>query len=78
MNGQERKATRVVALEIEAVTMKRRVGPPVDDEEDLVAGSWGGVLPVTTALGRGVPDAHTPAGAAEPPSLAAARRKFAE
>lgn len=78
MNAQERKATRVVALEIEAITMKRRAGPPADDEEDLADGGWAGVLPVTTALGRGVPDAHTPAGTAEPASLAAARRKFAE
>lgn len=77
MTAQERKATGVVALDVAAITMKRRAGPPIDDEADVAAGGWAGVLPVTTALGRGVGDAHTPFGAAEPPSLAAARARFA-
>jgi hypothetical protein len=36
------------------------------------------VVPVVTALGRGIADNHTPEGLPEPASLAAARRKFAE
>ena len=74
--GQEEKATGVLALDIEVMTVKVRSGPPVDDEADLVAGGWAGVLPVATAMARGVPDGHTPAGMAEPASLAAARAKF--
>ena len=75
MTAQERKATGVLAIDIEAITMKRREGPPADDPEDVAAGGWAGVLPVATALGPAVADAH--AGAApEPMSLARARAKF--
>lgn len=74
---KEWKATTVLALDIEAASAKVRSGPPVDEPADLSLGLWAGVLPVTTAVGRGVADAHTPAGMAEPPSLAAARMKFA-
>lgn len=74
---QEMKATGVVALDIEALTMKRREGPPVDDEADLAAPGWAGVLPVATAMAAGVADAFTPRGVDEPPSLAASRARFA-
>ncbi|TRD18893.1 pyridoxamine 5'-phosphate oxidase family protein [Palleronia caenipelagi] len=77
MTAQERKATGVCAVAIEHASAKIRTGPPVDDEADHGLGMWGGVLPVTTALGQGVQDAHTPDGVAEPASFAAARRKFA-
>lgn len=77
MTAQERKATGVFALTIEAASAKMRSGPPVDDPADHALGLWGGVVPVVTALGRGVPDAHTPEGLAEPPSVAAARAKAA-
>lgn len=73
----EWKATGVIALDIEAASAKIRTGPPVDEDGDHALGLWGGVLPVTTALGRAVPDAHTPAGMAVPPSMRAARMKFA-
>lgn len=73
---QEEKATGVLALDIEVMTVKVRSGPPVDEPEDLALDLWSGVLPITTCLGRGVPDGHTPASKAEPPSLGAARRKF--
>ncbi len=78
MLPKERKATGVVALEIETASAKIRTGPPVDDEDDLTLGLWSGVVPVVTALGRGIADNHTPEGLPEPASLAAARRKFAE
>lgn len=74
--GQEMKATGVLAIDIEVMTVKIRSGPPVDDPEDQGLETWGGVVPVTTALGRGVPDAFTPASCDEPASFAAARRKF--
>lgn len=78
MTVQERKATGVVALNIEAASAKVRDGGPVDDAEDEHLDLWGGVVPVTTAIGRGVPDSWTPQGTAEPPSFARARIKFAE
>lgn len=74
---QEMKATGVVALDVEALTMKRRDGPPVDDEMDLADPGWAGVLPIATAMAASVADAFTPRGADEPSSLAAARARFA-
>ena len=75
MSAQERKATGVVAVEIKALTMKRRTGPPGDDPEDVAAGGWAGVMPVATVLGRPEPDAHSH-DRAVPASLAAAKTKF--
>ncbi len=77
MTAQERKATGVVALTVEAASAKVRSGPPVDDECDQSLDLWGGVVPVVTAIGRGVPDGHTPDGMAEPPSIARTRMRFA-
>jgi nitroimidazol reductase NimA-like FMN-containing flavoprotein (pyridoxamine 5'-phosphate oxidase superfamily) len=77
MTAQERKATGIVALTIEAASAKVRGGPPVDDEGDHALGLWGGVVPVVTALGRVLPDAHTPETLPEPPSIARARARFA-
>ncbi len=78
MTAQERKATGVVAIEIEHASAKVRTGPPNDDATDIEGGSWGGVLPIATGLGGGVEDAYTPRGLPEPASLSAARRKFAQ
>jgi len=74
--SQEMKATGVLAVDVEAVTVKVRTGGPVDEPEDHALDIWSGVLPVTMAIGRGVPDGHTAQTRAEPPSLSAARRKF--
>lgn len=74
--AQEEKATGVLALDIEAMTVKVRGGPPVDEPEDRVLDLWSGILPISAALGRGVPDGHTPATKPEPASLVAARQKF--
>jgi nitroimidazol reductase NimA-like FMN-containing flavoprotein (pyridoxamine 5'-phosphate oxidase superfamily) len=73
---QEEKATGVLALDIEAMTVKVRSGPPVDDEADHGLDLWSGILPISTAIGRGVPDGFTDGGKPEPLSFAAARRKF--
>ena len=75
--AKERKATGVIAVEIAAASAKVRTGHPVDEPEDLTLGLWGGVVPVGTAMGRGVPDGHTPAGIDEPASFTRARQKFA-
>lgn len=77
MTAQERKATGVIAVTIDAANAKVRSGPPVDDEGDHALGLWGGVVPVVTAIGRGVPDGHTPDGMAEPPSIARTRVRLA-
>ena len=77
MTSQERKATGVVAIEIEHATAKVRTGGPVDDAPDLELGMWGGEVPITTALGQSVADSHTPQSVQDPASFAAARKKFA-
>jgi nitroimidazol reductase NimA-like FMN-containing flavoprotein (pyridoxamine 5'-phosphate oxidase superfamily) len=76
MTAQERKATGVIALDVIAASAKVRTGPPVDDPADLALGLWAGVVPVVTALGRGIPDAATPEGVGEPLSITKARLRF--
>lgn len=76
MTAQELKATGVIALEIEAASAKIRTGPPVEDPVDLPSTLWGGVVPVVTALGTGIQDAHTPEGVPLPASIRAAQAKF--
>lgn len=75
ITAQERKATGIIALEIEAASVKIRQGPPSDDKEDLDLGIWAGVIPVTTSLGRAVADNYSP-DSNEPQSVKAARVKF--
>ena len=48
---KEFNATSVVAIEIEDATVKRRTGPPGDDEEDYALPVWAGVLERRTVLG---------------------------
>ncbi|WP_336944897.1 pyridoxamine 5'-phosphate oxidase family protein [Asaia sp. HN010] len=76
MSVQELKATGVIAVDIEAASAKMRTGPPVEDPVDLPSTLWGGVLPVVTALGTGIQDAHTPEGTLPPDSLRKAQAKF--
>src|SRR5690349_8953043 len=45
-NEQELKGTTVLALPLEEVSAKVRVGGPVDDEEDYSLPVWAGVLPL--------------------------------
>ena len=77
VTAQERKATGMLRLDIEAASAKLRSGLPMDDAGDLDLGLWGGVLPITQGLGRGIADAHSPAGQSEPLSFARARARFA-
>ncbi len=55
-NELEMKQTVVLALPLNEVSAKVRVGPPVDDEEDYGRPVWAGVVPIETALGEPVPD----------------------
>jgi nitroimidazol reductase NimA-like FMN-containing flavoprotein (pyridoxamine 5'-phosphate oxidase superfamily) len=72
-NRIETRQTSVIVVPIETASVKVRTGPPVDDEEDIAAGGWAGVLPLDVVAGAPVPDAdagHTPV----PPSIAGYRR----
>lgn len=53
---QELKATSVLAIRLEEVSAKVRVGPPKDDEEDYSLPIWAGVLPLPIVPGKPIPD----------------------
>jgi hypothetical protein len=55
-NELEMKQTVVLALPLEEVAAKVRVGPPADDEEDYVLPIWAGIVPIHTQLGEPVAD----------------------
>jgi len=63
---QEMKGTTVLALKLEEVSAKVRVGGPVDDEEDYSLPVWAGVLPLTQIPGTPVPDARLKEGTPVP------------
>jgi len=45
-NGQELKATTLLALPLDEASAKVRTGGPIDDEEDLSWPVWAGVIPL--------------------------------
>jgi nitroimidazol reductase NimA-like FMN-containing flavoprotein (pyridoxamine 5'-phosphate oxidase superfamily) len=55
-NEHELKQTAVLALPLEEVSAKVRVGPPIDDDEDYALPVWAGVIPVRTQLGEPISD----------------------
>lgn len=62
-NALELKATRVFALPLEEVSVKRRSGGPVDDAEDLALPYWAGVVPLDVRARVPQPDpAYAPLG----------------
>ena len=69
-NALELKATRIFALPLEEVSIKRRSGGPLDDALDLTLPYWAGVVPFEQRVLAAVPDAlHAPV-ASEPNGLA--------
>ena len=56
----------MVALPLEAVSVKRRVGGPLDDAEDLALPYWAGVVPLGRGENTPLPDAAHPPLGAEP------------
>ncbi|HLK06195.1 MAG TPA: pyridoxamine 5'-phosphate oxidase family protein [Candidatus Acidoferrum sp.] len=65
-NEQEMKGTTVLALPLEEVSAKVRVGGPVDDEEDYALPVWAGVLPLAQTKGEPIPDDRLKAGTPVP------------
>jgi nitroimidazol reductase NimA-like FMN-containing flavoprotein (pyridoxamine 5'-phosphate oxidase superfamily) len=72
-NRVENRQTSVIVVPLEAASLKVRSGPPLDDDEDLAPGTWGGVLPLRTVAGEPQPDEHS-AGADVPASVAGYHR----
>jgi hypothetical protein len=52
----ELKATLIVRIPIEEAVAKRRLGAPVDDEDDYALPVWAGVFPLTITRGDAVAD----------------------
>jgi nitroimidazol reductase NimA-like FMN-containing flavoprotein (pyridoxamine 5'-phosphate oxidase superfamily) len=65
-NEQELKGTTVLALPLEEVSAKVRVGGPVDDEEDYSLSVWAGVLPLSTTTSAPIPDSRLKEGTPVP------------
>ena len=70
----ELKATAVLAIPIDEVSAKVRVGQPVDDEEDYSLPAWAGVIPVVTEALAPEPDPRL-RGGIEPPTYASGYRR---
>jgi nitroimidazol reductase NimA-like FMN-containing flavoprotein (pyridoxamine 5'-phosphate oxidase superfamily) len=56
---KELAATAVLAVPLHEASMKARAGGPVDDDEDVEAGIWGGHIPIHRVIGAPVPDADS-------------------
>ncbi len=50
-NGQEMKATTVLAFDLDEVSAKIRDGGPIDEADDMDDPVWAGIVPVTGGFG---------------------------
>ncbi len=71
---KEVRATLTLRLPITEASAKIRNGPPVDDEEDMDADVWAGLLPITTTFGQPVTAADMRRDLPPSPSAANYRR----
>lgn len=55
-DGNELKATEIIAMHIDHASAKIRTGGPVDKKRDLEMPIWAGVLPLSTVPGDAVSD----------------------
>ena len=53
---KEFRGTLMVSVPIDVASAKTRVGPPVDDDEDMDMDIWAGVIPYRLAPGTPIPD----------------------
>ena len=65
----ELKGTSVLALPLDEVSAKVRVGPPKDDLEDYSLPIWAGVLPLMTVPGAPIDDPKLTAGLGVPANV---------
>ncbi|WP_067886346.1 pyridoxamine 5'-phosphate oxidase family protein [Nocardia vaccinii] len=68
---KELAATTVLALDLTESSVKTRTGDPGDDESDLTADTWAGVLPTRHAFGAPIPSADLTPGIEIPPHVLA-------
>ena len=55
---KEIRVTAILSIALDEVSAKIRVGPPVDDEDDMTVPVWAGVVPVTLQASSPVVDGH--------------------
>ncbi|GAA4743095.1 pyridoxamine 5'-phosphate oxidase family protein [Nocardioides endophyticus] len=53
---KELKATKVLRMPLDEVSLKTRNGPPADEEADLALDAWAGVIPLEVRALPAVPD----------------------
>src|SRR5277367_1605382 len=67
-NDKEIRTTSILSIPLEEVSAKIRVGPPIDDANDMTVPVWAGVVPV--ALWAGEPLCDNPTDTVrEPPAV---------
>jgi nitroimidazol reductase NimA-like FMN-containing flavoprotein (pyridoxamine 5'-phosphate oxidase superfamily) len=66
---QELKATLLLGMSLDEASAKIRTGGPIDDEPDYALPCWAGVLPLSLAPGKPVPDQRLAAGTPLPAYL---------
>jgi nitroimidazol reductase NimA-like FMN-containing flavoprotein (pyridoxamine 5'-phosphate oxidase superfamily) len=72
--AKELRATKVLALPLVEFSVKRRTGPPLDDEADYALDVWAGVVPLRLAPAPPAADPRLRPGI-EPPSYATDYRR---
>lgn len=76
-NALELRATRVFALPLEEVSVKRRSGGPLEDAEDLALSHWAGVIPLELRASAPADDPlHAPLAAVPDAAVGYDRRRF--
>jgi nitroimidazol reductase NimA-like FMN-containing flavoprotein (pyridoxamine 5'-phosphate oxidase superfamily) len=76
-SDKELRATTVLALPLDEVSVKLRTGGAVDEPEDYELPVWAGVVPLTLTPGLPVPDPAMPADTPPTPAYAATYRRRA-
>jgi nitroimidazol reductase NimA-like FMN-containing flavoprotein (pyridoxamine 5'-phosphate oxidase superfamily) len=51
----ELRQTSVIALDLDEVSAKVRIGDPKDDPDDLESDAWAGVVPISQVFGEPIP-----------------------
>ena len=72
---KELAATAALAVPLAEASVKIRTGPPADDEADLGADAWAGVVPVAMTFGEPQPDPALRPGIVAPDHIAALRQR---
>jgi hypothetical protein len=70
----EIRQTSTIEVPLDHVSAKVSAGPPEDDESDMTAGVWAGVIPLSITAGEPVPDPQLAAGINLPDYLDPYRR----